>query len=44
MKKFINPLLYSLGTLFILSFIITILNYIGIISGLPLKIIKILKT
>lgn len=42
MKKFIKPLLYSLGILFILTFIITFLNYIGIISGLPLKIIKML--
>lgn len=42
MKKFIKPLLYSLGILFIFTFIITLLNYIGIISGLPLKIIKVI--
>lgn len=42
MKKFIKPLLYSLGILFIFTFFITILNYIGLISGLPLKIIKII--
>lgn len=42
MKKFIKPLLYSLATLFILTFIITLLNYINVISGLPLKIIKII--
>lgn len=42
MKKFIKPLLYSLGILFIFTFLITILNYIGLISGLPLKIIKII--
>ena len=41
MKKFINPLLYSFGILFVLTFIITLLNYIGLITGLPLKIIKI---
>ena len=41
MKKFIIPLLYSFGILLVLTFIITLLNYIGIISGLPLKIIKI---
>ena len=40
MKKFIKPLLYSFIILFILTFIITLLNYIGLISGLPLKIIK----
>lgn len=42
MKKFIKPLLYSLGILFIFTFFITILNYIGLITGLPLKIIKII--
>lgn len=42
MKKFIKPLLYSLGILFIFTFFITIFNYIGLISGLPLKIIKII--
>lgn len=42
MKKIIKPLLYSLGILFIFTFFITILNYIGLISGLPLKIIKII--
>lgn len=42
MKKFIKPLLYSFGILLVLTFIITLLNYIGIISGLPLKIIKII--
>lgn len=42
MKKFIKPLLYSLAMLFILTFIISLLNYINVISGLPLKIIKII--
>ena len=42
MKKFIKPLLYSFGILFVLTFVITLLNYIGLISGLPLKIIKII--
>ena len=42
MKKFIKPLLYSFGILFIFTFIITLLNYIGIISGLTLKIIKVI--
>ena len=42
MKRIIKPLLYSLGILFISTFILTLLNYIGIITGLPLKIIKII--
>lgn len=42
MKKYINPLLYSLIILFGLTFIITLLNYIGLLSGLPLKILKIM--
>ncbi len=41
MKRIIKPLLYSLGILFIAAFILTLLNYIGIITGFPLKIIKI---
>ena len=42
MKKFIKPLLYSIGILLVLSFVITLLNYIGIITGVPLKIVKII--
>lgn len=42
MKKYINPLLYSLIILFGLTFIITLLNYISLLSGLPLKILKIM--
>jgi len=42
MKKFIKPLLCSFGILFISTFIITLLNYIGIISGMILKIIKVI--
>ena len=42
MKKYINPLLCSLIILFGLTFIITLLNYISLLSGLPLKILKIM--
>ena len=40
MKKFIKPILYSLGILFIGVFIITLFNYIGLINGIFLVIIK----
>lgn len=40
MKKFIKPLIYSLIIFLVSTFIITFFNYINIISGIPLKIIK----
>lgn len=41
MKKFIKPLIYSLSILVFCSFFLTLLNYIGIISGNVLKILKV---
>lgn len=42
MKKFIKPLLYSISIYIVLTFLISILNYIGILSGTFLTIIKII--
>lgn len=42
MKKFIRPLIYSIVFMLVLTFIITLLNYINLISGLPLRIIKVI--
>lgn len=41
MKKFIKPLIYSLSILVGFTFFLTLLNYIGIISGNVLKILKV---
>lgn len=42
MKKFIKPLLYSIILFILLTFVITLLNYIGLINGISLTIIKIM--
>ena len=42
MKKFVKPLLYSIILLFVLTLIITLFNYIGLIRGTVLKIIKLI--
>lgn len=41
MKKFLKPLLYSLGFLVLSTFLATFLNYIGALSSSILKIILI---
>ncbi len=42
MKKFIKPFLYSLGILLVFTFILTIFNYIGLISFFALKVCKVI--
>lgn len=42
MNKYLKSFLYVFGIILIFNFLITLLNYIGIISGLPLTILKII--
>lgn len=41
MKKFIKPLLFSISTYIVLTFLISIFNYIGLLNGTFLTIFKI---
>ena len=42
MNKYLKALIYSFGTLIVLTFIFNTLNYINLITGILFKIVKII--